>query len=834
ATRQEKGIVAGALSKQAAERLARIKQEQEEALRVPGYFERVGEEFSEMPGMAKAALENPNPFMGLLEGMNVITKPIGAVVGPAFEPAFRWAAEKITGRPGAEYQEEAEAGGDIAALVAESAVPIPGMVAAKGGALARQIARETAEAEAKALGRRVPVIDPQTVTPVAKNPSAPKTGPGSQVELLDELSRKEVDITDGQAVAQHVLEREGVQNADVTVEVNPDLPISKTEVVRPKFGFTKTSSGQDVTTGYTYSPYKGREARFDHPPTDAEIAAYVEKNQDLLSQEGNHFGGYEDDGTYFLDVVKNTTDQAEAVTQGRIHRQRSAWDHANNSEIDLSYEVEHYSDAPRESILKEKMGTGQEGAEKGRPERRPRSNWYLEGAPVEKRFAGKVRHRSRFGAEDVYDLDADPLGFKEQPQLDMDVHWATDLENRVLDQTGVKGIKINDQILWFDDVPNQKIRVQLEGGGTIGENATRIEHEVGNHVPEKLGLREAPVEDNALITAEGVSKERATFAQPPDSPVGGASPTGVVPEEIRADLIQSGVSKNVVDSAGELFTKGIIKRDPTMLISDQVMDAVSRGQVKMDQLMPILEKHGIGLEEFGRDMLRVTAGEAGRVLQRYSRIQQYLNNAEDNGLGALSRVLDKMNSPLGRLYWRMGAVRDVWRTMLTTLFDTAARNAVSQGVRFGVHAMDLTLESGIQKLMGRKAQAGFHPEKVLSPLDGLKSFLDLFHPIKNSKLADALVNAEPAIGDRLFTSYNSDISTKLATHLRNPIDKGLVLAQKGAGILNWANQANEYMFRRAALASGLSRRFSKLGKNVTKMIEDGSIAAEFNTPVGKR
>lgn len=76
-------------------------------------------------------------------------------------------------------------------------------------------------------------------------------------------------------------------------------------------------------------------------------------------------------------------------------------------------------------------------------------------------------------------------------------------------------------------------KVQIEPG-TPGEEVTRLEHEVGNHVPEQQGLREAPVEDNNALALEGLEKERATYATPVEPGQGNPGPH--VPDDVNPAL----------------------------------------------------------------------------------------------------------------------------------------------------------------------------------------------------------------------------------------------------------------------------------------------------------
>jgi hypothetical protein len=68
-------------------------------------------------------------------------------------------------------------------------------------------------------------------------------------------------------------------------------------------GFTLRLDGKPVPSGFVVSPYKGREMIVSKVNA-ASVKTFIDKNIDLLSQEGNHFGGWRNpkDGKFYLDV----------------------------------------------------------------------------------------------------------------------------------------------------------------------------------------------------------------------------------------------------------------------------------------------------------------------------------------------------------------------------------------------------------------------------------------------------------------------------------------------------------------------------------------------------
>jgi len=73
-------------------------------------------------------------------------------------------------------------------------------------------------------------------------------------------------------------------------------------------GFTINLNGDKISDGFVVSPYKGRETIIDKVNAES-VRNFILKNTDLLMQDGNYFGGWNNskDGKFYLDVsiVKN-------------------------------------------------------------------------------------------------------------------------------------------------------------------------------------------------------------------------------------------------------------------------------------------------------------------------------------------------------------------------------------------------------------------------------------------------------------------------------------------------------------------------------------------------
>lgn len=87
------------------------------------------------------------------------------------------------------------------------------------------------------------------------------------------------------------------------------------------------------TAGYMVS-MAGRE-RIIKELQVKEVQVYVTENRDVLMTEGAYLGVWASEGEWYLDVSRNITDRATAISAGNDNKQQAIWDCAKGEEIAL-------------------------------------------------------------------------------------------------------------------------------------------------------------------------------------------------------------------------------------------------------------------------------------------------------------------------------------------------------------------------------------------------------------------------------------------------------------------------------------------------------------------
>ncbi|MEK7112552.1 MAG: hypothetical protein AAB875_04440, partial [Patescibacteria group bacterium] len=313
-----------------------------------------------------------------------------------------------------------------------------------------------------------------------------------------------------------------------------------------------------------------------------------------------------------------------------------------------------------------------------------------------------------------------------------------------------------------------------------------------------------------------------------------------------------GIHKDVVDAAEALFRAGKIERDPKMLISDQILDAIRDGTLRIEDMAKVLDSRGMTFSDFGTQMFRPAITDAARRLGALGQLQRRLNELEIELTGAApgrpggkpgepdpaklktigdildaARVLDPKGDKVrnrtmaaAMAYWRRAD--NVRRGLLVTQLATSVRNFTSQVGRLGLDVMDQGLQGGLQRAFGK--------EVTQHPADSMKAMMDVFQvsPAEAKRRVDALLEGLPREEERLFGNYASDLNRVAKMQgADKAIDSGLRGAEKAVEVLNTFNRFQEYAVRRAVFQAELGARLRRRGIDIEAAIKDPTVRREI-------
>jgi hypothetical protein len=288
--------------------------------------------------------------------------------------------------------------------------------------------------------------------------------------------------------------------------------------------------------------------------------------------------------------------------------------------------------------------------------------------------------------------------------------------------------------------------------------------------------------------------------------------TGAIPPEgLSEPRIQPQMHKKVADAAEELLTVGGVRREPSMLISDQVMDLLQTGRLTTPEIEGILNRHGTNVMEFA-ELWRVDIKKAAQDLQRLSLIETRLRAlAKETGAEeALIAAQDAAGlSGRGQGFFRR--IDNMRRGLIVSQLTTAVRNFETQTGRVGIDMITNVVDRSLRKIIAPNSG------EALAAPDAFGTVMRIFaSPRKTAKQVEAVLSAHPTEQDRFMLQYMSDLyrggGAGILGHAETAVD-----------ILNTANRFQEYIIRRAVLATSLERRLAAKGMSLDEIVGGGQI-----------
>ena len=237
----------------------------------------------------------------------------------------------------------------------------------------------------------------------------------------------------------------------------------------------------------------------------------------------------------------------------------------------------------------------------------------------------------------------------------------------------------------------------------------------------------------------------------------------------------------------------------------QVAEALEKGEIHVESLPQVIRDQGLSLPQFVSEYAK-TISTSGRQLQQLSRLRQALDKIASTDPLAKSalKALDetRVDTFWSRLMYGKGrwpgyvAVDNVRRASLVAQLATTMRNIWSQTGRYGLDALDQT----VQGALGGQGLSSA-PEHALA----------FFRNIKQQPALQNVLKAFPLEQARLLSNPAGEVS----------------LGSKYAKLINTFNTLQESFFRRALFDAHLRNGLKRTGMDI-----QASLASPKSIPTG--
>lgn len=335
-------------------------------------------------------------------------------------------------------------------------------------------------------------------------------------------------------------------------------------------------------------------------------------------------------------------------------------------------------------------------------------------------------------------------------------------------------------------------RLRLLGtpkAGAIADAVEKTLSDVPAAIPE-APPPEVPQAATTVIPEANPIQDAATRTRMAQNALSKVAPT---PEPFQSAVSEK-TTGSLVDQVAAMKDSPIAT-DTSKRAFTRIMDLIERGEISESQLAGVAEKHGIQPVELAA-MVGEEFSRSGRILNKASRMVRALNAAFEGNPEAIE-VLGRLKPP-DPTAWQMIAdkirgVESLRRRLLVTQLATTARNVSSQATRFVLQGIDDALTGATEAITGRAA-----PKQAFA--NALEDVMAVGRTMSQGQRRTSLkiLDQFPTEAARLLGTPVGDVS----------------LTGKAIDVLNAANTAQEYFFRRLMIDARIMGYLRGKGVNV--------------------
>lgn len=293
-------------------------------------------------------------------------------------------------------------------------------------------------------------------------------------------------------------------------------------------------------------------------------------------------------------------------------------------------------------------------------------------------------------------------------------------------------------------------------------------------------------------------------------------------------VLDRAIHKDLAKVMDDLLVEGKVARNPHRRIFDQMAELAESGTLTSEMTEAVLKRNNMSQQQFAQ-LFKAEVSQAGRMLGR-------LGNVEKKFRRMVGRTLTPEESEA--IAWsqdpsKYGGMAGMWlradnlrRGAIVSQLATTMRNAETQMLNVGVHAMTDGLHKGMLKLAHRKALNDGNTEraaKIMAEHDVIKPMYTLMNMITKNKIASKVLGTtplRPRAGKILdiFPKEQADLKRNFATEVEARAKAGTgvghrVMSELERGVLklNTANRVQEFFFRDHTFMAALERRLGRQG-----------------------
>ena len=272
------------------------------------------------------------------------------------------------------------------------------------------------------------------------------------------------------------------------------------------------------------------------------------------------------------------------------------------------------------------------------------------------------------------------------------------------------------------------------------------------------------------------------------------------------------LNQKVIDVGTQIIEELDIPRNPRVLISDQIKEAIllaNENKTYRDKFAEVLSRNNLTVNQLS-DFFRESISDSARRMQQLSAIKQSLKKVGQD-LGDIEKQEGFYSNFIDNYSDTIRALDNIRRGLLVSQIATAMRNNTAQIGRVMLNTLVQAFDGALNQTFNPVRRAFGSKEQMVDHTKSFRLFMNLTKNKSKAKdLTEFLTKYYVNEGDKLFTKYASEV----ADSSKAKVFKG---AQKAVDGLNYLNRLQEFYFRRGMFATSIQNTLAEKGIDINKI-----------------
>lgn len=272
------------------------------------------------------------------------------------------------------------------------------------------------------------------------------------------------------------------------------------------------------------------------------------------------------------------------------------------------------------------------------------------------------------------------------------------------------------------------------------------------------------------------------------------------------------LNQKVIDVGTQIMDELDIPRNPKVLISDQIKEAIllaNENKIYRDKFAEVLSRNNLTVNQLS-DFFRESVADSARRMQQLSVIKQSLKKVGQD-LGEIEKQEGFYSNFIENYSDIIRSLDNIRRGLLVSQIATAMRNNTAQIGRVMLNTLVQAFDGALNQTFNPVRRAFGAKEQLVDHTKSFRLFMNLTKNKSKAKdLTEFLTKYYVNEGDKLFTKYASEV----ADSSKAKVFKG---AQKAVDGLNFLNRMQEFYYRRGMFATSIQNTLAEKGIDINKI-----------------